>query len=228
MRKKQLIFTSLSIMLLMVLAVGAGTFALFTDTATNEGNNIKAGTVIISEMRDMGDTFPGPMFYSAASDPTGSYPADAKTYPYPPPGYESPGGWAPGDIATRAMDLYNHGTLDVYVTHLKAEVHPEWIAPVSGEVFTSETEGLAYDEFISNMNIKVQYPAQNKVLYNGPLSGLLNDYVDFVPFLIKVQPSGPANITFEATLDNDTGNAIQGKNFIFDFTFKAEQSRNNP
>jgi hypothetical protein len=107
--------------------------------------------------------------------------------------------------------------LDVAVKRLKAAVNPAGV-----------TSGAAYDEFISKMKIEVRYPAQNKLLYEGPLSGLLNGYVEVPAFLINKPPSGPANITFKASLDKSAGNAIQGESFVFDFTFEAEQARNNP
>lgn len=78
------------------------------------------------------------MFYSAASDPTGSFPYDTnKNDLYQPPGGEAIGGWAPGDSALRAMNIYNTGTLPVKITGLKAVVN-----------LAGVTNGLAYDEFI--------------------------------------------------------------------------------
>jgi predicted ribosomally synthesized peptide with SipW-like signal peptide len=203
-------------MLSISLTVGGATYALFSDSATNGNNNFTAGTVIIDQDRDMGDNIPGPMFYSASSDPTGAYPYDTNTNSYAPPGGEAFGGWAPGDTVTRAMNIYNRGTLTVKVTKLRANVNSAGV-----------TSGAAYEEFISKMNVKVLYPAQNKTLYNGPLSGLLNGDKDIPVFLIQTN-GGAANITFEAHLDNSAGNVIQGKKFVFDFTFTAEQLRNNP
>lgn len=215
MMKKKLVMLSLAGMLSVGAVIGGATYALFTSSATNASNEFTAGTVKISSMRDMGDTIPGPMFYSATADPTGSYPYD-RNVPFQPPGGEAIGGWAPGDTVTRAMNIFNDGTLKVVIKKLRANVNA-----------AGETSGPAYEEFISKMNVKVNYPAQNKVLYDGPLSGLLNGDIDITPFLINTQPSGPANITFTASLDKSAGNLTQGKSFVFDFSFTAEQLRNN-
>lgn len=205
------------------LVAGGGTFALFTDSTANTNNTFTAGTVKIDNLRDLSDTVPGPMFYSAASDPTGQYPYDTnKNAPNQPPGGESLGGWAPGDDATRAMNVFNRGTLQAQLDELEATVHTG-----------ATSSGPAYDEFIQKMNVKVMYPAANKILYNGSLAGLLNGYVNIPHVTLMPNPSdpsqaSPANITFEATLDSSADNLVQGQSFVFDFTFHASQSRNNP
>jgi predicted ribosomally synthesized peptide with SipW-like signal peptide len=223
MGKAKLLTLATGSVLGMSLVAGGATFALFTSSTTNPNNAFKAGTVIIDNTRDLSDTIPGPMFYSAASDPTGQYPYDTnKNAPNQPPGGESLGGWAPGDDATRAMNIYNRGTLQANLDELEATVHTG-----------ATSSGAAYDEFIQKMNIKVMYPAVNKVLYNGPLSDLLNGYVVIPHVTLMPNPSNPsaaspANITFEATLDPSADNLVQGQSFVFDFTFHASQSRNNP
>ncbi|MGC7870032.1 TasA family protein [Desulfosporosinus sp. SYSU MS00001] len=222
MKKRLLMLIPTSVMAVSLL-VGAGTYALFTNNATNTNNNFTAGTVILDQQRDLSDTVPGPMFYSANTDETGQYPYDTnKNDPNQPPGGEATGGWAPGDKATRAMNVYNRGTLKANLDQLKATVH-------SG----ATSSGAAYDEFISKMNIKVLYPAGDKVLYDGPLSGLLNDYVNIPHVTLTPNPSNPsaaspANITFKATMDPSANNLIQGQSFVFDFTVHASQARNNP
>lgn len=203
-------------MLGVSLIVGGATYALFTDSASNSNNTFAAGTINLDQNRDLGDTIPGPMFYSAASDPTGSYPYDQSGVPLSPPGSEAAGGWAPGDTVTRAMDLYNRGTLDAKVSRLQASVSAG-----------ATNSGAAYDQFIDKMNIKVMYPALNRVLYDGPLSGLLNGWVDIATPLRANAGGGALNITFEASLDSSADNDLQGQNFIFDFSFYAEQLRNN-
>lgn len=217
-KQKKWALAGLAGVLSLGLAVGGATYALFTDNESNT-NNARAGTVVLYQERDMGDTIPGPMFYPDSWDPTGAFPYDTnENAPFQPPGGESIGGWAPGDRVTRAMNLYNQGTLDAVVKRVRANVNPAGV-----------TAGPAYNEFINKMNIKVSYPAQNITIYNGPLSGLLNGNVSLnTPFLLRANPSGPANITFEAYLDTSAGNVIQGQTFIFDFTFEAEQRRNNP
>lgn len=214
--KKKLAAIMISSVLVVGVTVGGATYAIFTSSATNTNNSFKAGTVILTQNRDQGDTktIPGPMFYSAASDPTGSFPYDTNKNRYQPPGGEAIGGWAPGDTARRAMNLYNKGTLDAKINKLKANVNSAGV-----------TSGEAYDEFIDKMNIKVIYTGQT--LYDGKLSGLLNEYVNIQPILAT--PDGdPVNITFEANLSKEAGNKIQGQSFVFDFTFSAEQTKNNP
>lgn len=215
-KNKKSLLVVMGLMLTLVVAVAGGTMALFTDNIVNANNHFQAGTVILGHERNMGDTVPGPVFYSAASDPTGKFPYDTTLNPYAPPGAEALGGWAPGDKATRAMYLINEGTLDIKITQLKANVNPAGL-----------TSGPAYEEFIEKMNIKVLYPAANIVLYDGSLEGLLNGYVN-IPTILAVADGGDVNITFEAALDISGSNQLQGDTFVFDFTFHAEQLRNNP
>jgi predicted ribosomally synthesized peptide with SipW-like signal peptide len=222
--KKKLALWSAAGMLGLGLTAGGATYALFTDSAQNTNNMFTAGTINLEQNRDLGDTIPGPMFYTAASDPTGSYPYDQSGVQYAPPGSEAIGGWAPGDRVVRAMDLYNTGTLQAKVTKLQASVNPAGVM-----------SGTAYNQFIDKMNIKVMYPAQTRVLYDGPLSGLLNGWVTIVnpttgaPHpLIANAGGGSLNITFEAYLDSSADNTIMGEDFVFDFSFYAEQMRNNP
>ncbi|WP_066315647.1 hypothetical protein [Bacillus sp. FJAT-29814] len=214
--KKKLLILSSTGVLGIGLVIGGATFALFTSSASNTNNSAHAGTVIIDIERDQGDSIPGPMFYTSTSDPTGKFPYDIRKNQYAPPGSESLGGMAPGDKMTRALNIYNKGSLDVVVKRLKATVNPLGI-----------TSGSAYEQFIQKLNVKVMYPAQDKVLYDGKLSGLLNGEVGISPFLIATAPSGAANITFTVELDKSADNLIQGQTFVFDFRFYAEQERNN-
>ncbi|WCK52412.1 TasA family protein [Aneurinibacillus sp. Ricciae_BoGa-3] len=222
--KKNIVALAIGSVVGIGLLTGGATYALFSSAAINANNTFTSGTVNIDMQRDLSDTVPGPMFYSASSDPTGQYPYDTnKNAPNQPPGGDAFGGWAPGDDVTRAMNIYNRGTLQAKLTKLKASVNAAGV-----------TSGDAYNEFIQKMNVKVMYPGTNKVLYNGPLAGLLTgDYVSIPNVTLMPNPSNPsaaspANITFEAKLDPSADNLIQGKSFVFDFSFQAEQSRNNP
>lgn len=218
MSKKMLAAITLTGMVALALIVGGATFALFTDGADSTENEFTAGTVVLEANRDLGDTIPGPMFYTSESDPTGTYPYDRPGVPHAPPGSEALGGWAPGDVVTRALDLYNRGTLDAKITRMRANVNDLGV-----------TEGAAYEEFIEKMNITVLYPAQNRLLYEGPLSGLLtgDGWFTLETPLIARAGGGALNITFEAHLDLSAGNVVQGETFVFDFEFQAEQLRNN-
>jgi spore coat-associated protein N len=85
------------------LTVGGGTYALFTDSATNTNNTFEAGTLKLAGHRhDIPIT--GPMFYTNDSDA----------------GRMGTGVWAPGDVHTRAMLIENTGSLDAKLTSLKA------------------------------------------------------------------------------------------------------------
>lgn len=214
-KKKLGIFSATGI-LGVSLVVGGATYAIFTDSASIPSNTFTTGTIILDQERDMGDTIPGPMFYTSTSDPTGSYPYNIGGVELAPPGSEAIGGWAPGDTVTRAMNLYNKGTLHAKITKLQANVSDG-----------ATNSGPAYNQFIEKMNIKIMYPAQNKTLYNGPLKGLLQGwYSDFASFRANAG-GGPINITFEAHLDISADKEIMGQDFVFDFAFFAEQFRNN-
>lgn len=219
MNKKLLILISTGL-LAVCLLVGGVTYALFTSSAANADNTFMAGTINLTQERDLGDEIPGPMFYTSTSDPTGSFPYDTnKNDPYQPPGGESIGGLAPGDSMTRAMNLYNNGAnaLDAKITKLQATVNP-----------AGTTSGDAYDEFISKLNVDVKVPSMNKTLYYGPLSGLLNGWVNISPAMVMRANGGAMNITFTVNLDQSANNDIQDETFVFDFSFYAEQLRNNP
>ncbi|MDS0527438.1 CalY family protein [Clostridium sp. SHJSY1] len=215
--KKTLVGIAFTSVLAIGFTIGGATYAIFTDSATNRNNSFKTGSIILEQNRDHGDTisFPGPMFYSAKSDPTGHFPYDrpkSDSSESSALGGEDVGGWAPGDIATRAMNIYNKGTLKAKITKLKATVNPKGV-----------TSGDAYNEFTDKMNIKVTY--LSTTLYDGKISELLNG-VNIITPIIAVPNSEPVNIAFTASLSKDTGNIIQGKDFIFDFTFSGEQIKN--
>ncbi|ODA41470.1 TasA family protein [Desulfosporosinus sp. BG] len=223
MNKKLLMLIPTGVIAVSLL-VGGSTYALFRSSATNTNNNFTAGTINLTQNRDQGDTIPGPMFYTNTSDPTGSFPYDTdKNIGYQPPGGESFGGLAPGDSMTRAMNLFNNGpnALDAKVTKLKATVNPRGL-----------TSGRVYDQFTDKLNVLVQVPSVDKILYDGPLSGLLNGsdsgWTDISPALRMNKNGGPMNITFKVTLDPTANNDIQNQTFVFDFSFYAEQLRNNP
>lgn len=220
--KQKLALLSVTGMLVLGLTVGGATYAIFTDSASGANNRLTTGTINLTQERDLGDRIPGPMFYTSTSDPSGIFPTDTARAIGRYFGGEALGGWAPGDRAIRAMNLYNRGTLDAKVTKLMASVTVD-----QGGVPVGVSSGAAYNELISKMNIKVMIPTLNLVLYNGSLSGLLNGWVD-IPQVDATAGGGAVNITFEAYLDPSAGNDIQGQNFVFDFSFFAEQVKNNP
>lgn len=214
--KKTLVGIAFTSILAIGFTIGGATYAIFTDSATNTNNSFETGSIILSQNRDHGDriSVPGPMFYSAKSDPTGQFPYDKPKSDGSESsalGGEDIGGWAPGDTATRAMNIYNKGTMKAKITRLIAVVNSKGV-----------TSGDAYNEFIDKMNIKVTY--LNITIYDGKMSELIKG-VDITTPIIAVPNSEPVNISFTATLSKDAGNVIQGKDFVFDFTFSGEQLR---
>ncbi len=203
------------------LVAGGGTMAIFTSSASNTGNTFATGYIRLTQNRDQGDTLVGPMFYTSIADPTGRYPYDTNGNPLAPPGGEAIGGMAPGDSMMRAMDVYNNGAnaLDAQLTKVKATVNPAGI-----------TSGAAFDEFIQKLNVIIRAPdiGNGTVLYSGTLAGLLTgQWITVSHPLLMSANGGATNITFSVTLDPSADNIIQGKTFVFDFSFYAEQFRNN-
>ncbi|WP_191271987.1 SipW-dependent-type signal peptide-containing protein [Neobacillus kokaensis] len=237
MNKNKLMMYTLTGVLGIGLSIGGATFALFTSSATNEGNSVTTGTIILKAKRDHGDYVPGPMFYTDYLDPAGKHPYDVKDVN---PSGEAIGGWAPGDKIQRTMILTNEGSLDAKITGLKASFRTTYSqnVPVIGERAISGglTSGDIYDEFISKANVKVSIPDEGILLYDGPLSGLISTDTDKYtnllnnPVLMGTEPPfepGPLNVTFELSLDKTASNKLQGQTFIFDFGFFAEQVKYN-
>lgn len=233
---KKMAFTVMSGVLALALAVGGTTYAIFTSSASNSGNTITAGTINLDAKRDNGDYVPGPMFYPDALDPDGNHPYDVSQIA---PSGEALGGWAPGDKVTRTMILTNTGSLDAMVTGIKATPRATYTQnlPSGGNrTVNGLTSGAEFDEFVQLAHVKVWNPdGAGTILYDGQLKDLIAAGQFYVPVLNELvltgvkppfQP-GPLNINFEVTLDKSASNALQGKNFIFDFGFFAEQVRNN-
>lgn len=215
---KKLLLAAVAVMLVSLL-VGGATFALFTDSATNSGNTFAAGRVDISSLRNQGDTVPGPMFYTTPAQGRTTNPEN------PEDGMLPTGLWAPGDSHMRQLDVYNLGSLAIKLTKIKADVDP---------ASSIQPGSPAYTEFANKMNIKVELSGNAKVLYNGPLAGLLGGWVDIAPGdIVTLAASNShgvpnAHLTFTAVLDKSAGNVLQGTNPIFSFSVWAEQLKNNP
>lgn len=234
--KKKLAALTVAGMLGLGVMVSGITYALFTDTTTNANNNFTAGTINLVAERNYGDYLPGPIFYPDTLDPDGGHPYDVNDAN---PSGEALGGWAPGDTVSREMRLKNEGTLDARLTGIKATPRVSFShnTPYSGTrtVNGGLISGMAYDEFIQKINVKVSNGSV--LLYDGPLSGLIfADPDTYAPLvnepIVQAPPPGFGggflNIDFEVTLDLSGSNELQGKNFIFDLGFYTEQVRNNP
>lgn len=217
------------------LTVGGATFALFTSSATNDGNTATAGTVNINVTRDNGDPIPGPMFYPDFLDPLAHHPYD-KVDSHP--SGESIGGWAPGDTIVRDMYLGNSGSLTARLVGIRAKMRDSYTQTTTTEDGTATrtvsngiteiSDPTAYNEFIDKMNITIKN--SNTLLFQGKLSELITGSAWKNPVhevLISASPSGPLNLTFTAELSRTAGNNIAGKNFIFDFEFTAVQNKNS-
>ncbi len=226
--KLKIVTLGLGSILGTTLLVGGVTYAMFNSTASIAGNSFAAGTMNISLTRDNGDLVnaPGPMFYSSTSDTTGYYPYDKNG------SGQLVGGWAPGDTLSRYADLKNNGSLKVQIYNISATADSSnAIAAGSGStVYTGETSGAAYDYFLQQMQITVT-DQTGTVLYNGPLSALVNKggYNLSQPFVMAPAVNGlPSveNLKFTAYLEpgiDNEDNLLQGKNFIFNFTMSARQ-----
>lgn len=198
--------------------IGGASLALFTDETTNANNTFTTGSVKLVQERSSGDSYEGPMFYNGKTDSTGAFAYD-QTNPYAPPGGEAIGGWTPGDCVIRSIGVKNKGTLDAKVTKIKAEINTNGEGAISGKEF---------DEFVKHMEITVKYSGQDKVLYKGSLSDLLDEYVNLSkPFILKAHGS-TADLSFTAKLNRKTGNEVMGQTFVFNFTLYGEQLKNNP
>lgn len=224
MRKKQYLALTLSLMLVMTFVIGAGTFALFSASKTNANNHFKAGTI------DLG-TNPEPMYYTAASHPRSEW---MQQYDLPraidPYGGEAIGGWAPGDSIDREMTIINSGSLDAIVKGVHARIN---LSETPGGVVGLDQNHQDYQQFIDMMKVKiVDRTGGGVVLYDGSLRNLLNAesggnggvmFDSSQQFVV----GEPRTIDFNVTMDLSADNHLQGKTWVFDFVFYAEQARNN-
>lgn len=217
------------------LTIGGSTYALFTDTITNEGNSATAGTVNINVMRDNGDPIPGPMFYPDSLDPLAYHPYDKTDKK---PSGESIGGWAPGDKVVRDMYLGNSGSITAKLAGIRVKVRDSYTQTTTTDGLTATntisngvtaiSDPAAYNEFIDKMNFTISNG--DVVIFQGKISELITGSSWKKPLeelIIASAPSGPLNLKFTAELSKKAGNVVAGKNFIFDFEFTAVQNRNS-
>jgi spore coat-associated protein N len=132
MSRKKLVTTMMAAMLILVLAVGAGTYAFFSSSATNGPNMVQAGTVEITSTRDDVPNV-GPMFYTESVEgQVGAMPT---------------GLWAPGDKHTRGIFLENVGSLDAKLKSLSVIPTNAQAEPVSSSS-TDPVDVEAYNNAI--------------------------------------------------------------------------------
>lgn len=216
-------------------AAGLGTYALFTASNPSDTNTFQAGTVAINAIRDEGDTYPGPMFYSSTSDTNSSdkyaydVPKAQSFYQY---GGEAIGGWAPGDSASRTLEIISNGSLDTKLTNITASI-PSSYKAASGATITGVTaasigaDATAYNEFINDMNVTIKDSDSNTVLYNGSLKNLL-DNTNHLSTPVELGENGSdTHLIFSVTLGTSAYSNIMNKNVIIDFSFNAQQVAHN-
>src|SRR5690625_3868316 len=103
MSKKKIATIVVACMAALAVLAGAGTYALFTDSAVNEENTFDSGTLELETHRhDI--PIEGPMFYTQDNDD----------------GWMGTGEWAPRDSHTRAMFINNVGTLQGKLAEVQA------------------------------------------------------------------------------------------------------------
>lgn len=187
----------------MALMAATGTLALFSAATAPTDTHFAAGTVSIGSYRDMGDSIPGPMFYTT--------PAEGQT-PNGTPGLRPTGYWLPGDTFVRALFVENHGTEDLWLMGVGANMHPGTSRHLAEKLQAKVTTDLA------GVNVLV--------------SGTLADLIDaYHPFSAKLAlPVGPAPraLYFHVTLPLDADNSYQNETLRVDFDVNAEQMAHNP
>ncbi len=246
MLNKKVAAIALSCLLVMAIAIGGGTFALFTSSAINDDNIIRSAKVSISIGE--GDS---PMYYTTDSHP-------GKMIPYAfgvqskfaallqdvQGGNEDVGGWLPGTTIHRDMRIINDGSAPIKITGVYATLNSNNVnllvhgkLPVNYDADYSnemplpldDGEDAAYIEFIDNMKIKITDHATEKILFDDYLRKLLNfksggngghlfNKDAFIMFTDDIK-----QIDFSAYLELKAGDIIQDKDFVFDFNFMGEQ-----
>lgn len=254
MRKKQLLMTSLSMMLVMVLAVGAGTYALFTSTDVNQNNVFKSGTLELSSHRhDV--PISGPMFYTNAGDNEG---------------WMETGLWAPKDRHTRAMLIKNTGSLEgkldeviaipesdpvmartfgeqAYVTIAVldgpfSDWTPEAIRLLNVAQDNAYAEGMSFwltqpaTRTFADLAAAVREALQREIFNSGIIVkdvfvGQLDELMDGSSAFNEVLIAPDQTIYMGYTvdfLDHTNNNAVQGQEIKFTFKSTFVQTANNP
>lgn len=132
--KRKLMVFSLAGVAGIGLTVGGATYALFSSSTANEGNQFTAGTLKITAKRDDVPNV-GPMFYTNTTSQPGTLPT---------------GEWAPGDRNTRGLFLKNDGTLQAKLTTLTAKA-----ADKNGNAVTSGNDFDAAAKFAQKAKVLI-------------------------------------------------------------------------
>jgi hypothetical protein len=133
-------------------------------------------------------------------------------------GINPTGEWRPGDTRDRSMHVENDGSLNAKITRIQAVV--------------TGLDDEAYEEFISNMKIRVDSGNNHTVVTERTLANYLGDGAPVIApatdiNATKVMANSYRDLTFVATLDINAGNALQGTSPVVSFIVTAEQDSNH-
>lgn len=210
-----------------VMALGSmvGTMALFSAGTPNANNQFTAGTLTLDSLRDMGDTVPGPMFYTT--------PAEGQT-PGGVDGLYPTGPWAPGDSKLRVLFVKNTGSLDAWLTTVGADLAAGSTHLAQKLRYCIATAPIGPTE---PKNSQPQCPATNgpfpQFVAGGNLLDLINTDHAFdhgkIPLNATPGPIDPPKpFYFYVSLPLDADNTYQGETLKVNFYINAEQKKNNP
>lgn len=187
----------LSVLLISGLVGGISTYALFHSTATNNDNQLTAGTFTLEGNRDMGETVPGPLFYPTDLD------GDLAT-----------GLWCPGDSYIRNFQVENTGTINGKLTNIKATLNGD----------TQLADRLNVQ--VSTENPDVAGFLSSSIVASGKLSDFTSNSGKQLSSEINVDVSDIANLYFKVSFPEGTAaedNPYQGNNLSASFSVYAIQ-----
>lgn len=204
----------LALVLVMVAATTATTFAIFSDSKQGT-STMTAGTLCIQAQRDQGNFIPGPMFYVTPGQGDAGNGADPNL---------ATGVWAPGDQILRVLTLTNTCTLDAWTKTISASLnannHSMADAQALAQYFTVKVE--APDQYNPSIYRTVAQGPLTQFLSAGGVTVLNPSAANGRLIYRKNGGNGPLNFTL--TLDSHAPNSVQGKDLYVDFSVYAEQN----
>ena len=213
--KKSLIFSALSLLLCCALLIGT-TFAWFTDSVTNTGNKIQAGTLDVALFQKT-DTLSDEQKADPELDTTGEY-TDISDSATPVFSYDL---WEPGYSAGATLKVVNNGSLALkYEFALKitdsktgAELDPEL------DFATGNLADVIYVYLLDSC----RQPTEDDVPA-GTLAELTdNSTAVFDSGILAAGTSGD-DINIVVKMSENAGNEYQGAAISFDIVLRATQA----
>ena len=205
--KKSLIASGVALLASVALLAGA-TFAWFTDSVTNTGNKIQAGTLDITAT--VAEVAPDGTAFTIRNETTGETVNGGEPFGFGEPRdiEKVPGAiiseenWEPGQSSAKLLTVTNNGTLAAKVK-------------LDFSVIESELAGALWYDFI-----RVTDGAAQGTFTKRPMSTL--EEMEALEFPLE---SGE-NLRFILVygMDEEAGNAFQGKSFAADVTILAKQA----